>query len=585
MLAGYIATAGNTHNSQVLQNKNAVPAPDLLPLIAAVLRQQSGSSDALCYGVGEADTLAERQNKFLNILSQSVIQHCSVDSVVQLHGNSLSQVAASLQQEGLKTDWNPHESRQDQELAKPIEAMIVEGSISRLDQLGVLSQARETLVDNGFLFLFGEYVDDDSATKYSALANISSLHRQTERLGFAINEETDYSADALSCIRSLLNFVQASPDALAQELGLESSELNALVVELTLIAQEFESGRRCFRLFVMQKQENPAGEYAGAEYGDIKSFDPAEIKDLFEASFGVDFDPKLWHWKYNLGGGVCVVARAEPGGTIVSHYGGAPRKINYFGKPSWALQSCDVMVLPEMRRQYGRNSLFFKTAATFLEREEGNIADHLLGFGFPNQKAMNIALRLNLYEKTDDFIEVGFSLAAEPDPDYIFEAVDIEEADHCQLIDGLWHSMSGQFEEGIIGIRDSAYVRYRYFDHPFAASGQYRAFLVKNTETSQVEAFVVLKNHDEGLLLMDMICDQEQFLRMLDITNALVARESDSGSLKFWITRGWQKRLQLPDSSVKELGIEIPCNSWNPGPSAETLYGAWWLTAGDMDFI
>jgi hypothetical protein len=32
------------------------------------------------------------------------------------------------------------------------------------------------------------------------------------------------------------------------------------------------------------------------------------------------------------------------------------------------------------------------------------------------------------------------------------------------------------------------------------------------------------------------------------------------------------------------LGIEIPCNSWNPGPPAELLYGKWWLTAGDMDF-
>ena len=562
-----------------------MPAPDLLPLIAAALRLQSGSSDALCYGIGEADNLAERQKKFLNILSQTVIQQCSADSVVQLHGSSLEQVATGLRQEGLKADWNPDELRQDQEFAKPIDAMVVEGSISRLNQLGVLSQARATLSDNGFLFLFGEYVDDDSAIQYSALANISSLQRQTERLGFAISDETDYSTDALRCIRSLVTFVEASSDALAQELGLESTELNALVVELNLIAQEFESGRRCFRLFVMQRQENPAGEYAGAEYGDIKSFDPAEIKELFEASFGVDFDPKLWHWKYNLGGGVCVVARAEPGGAIVSHYGGAPRKISYFGKPSWALQSCDVMVLPEMRRQYGRNSLFFKTAATFLEREEGNIADHLLGFGFPNQKAMNIALRLNLYEKTDDFIEVAFSQAAEPDPGYVFESVDIEEPDHCQQIDSLWHSMSGQFDEGIIGIRDSAYIRYRYFDHPFAASGQYRAFLVKNIETSQMEAFVLLKNHDEGQLLMDMICERGQFQRMLDITNALVARESDRGPLKFWITRGWQQRLQLPDSSVKELGIEIPCNSWNPGPSAETLYGAWWLTAGDMDFI
>ena len=55
--------------------------------------------------------------------------------------------------------------------------------------------------------------------------------------------------------------------------------------------------------------------------------------------------------------------------------------------------------------------------------------------------------------------------------------------------------------------------------------------------------------------------------------------------LQMWITRNWADAIRVEGAIEREMGIEIPCNSWNPGPSSELLYGAWWLTAGDMDFI
>jgi hypothetical protein len=36
---------------------------------------------------------------------------------------------------------------------------------------------------------------------------------------------------------------------------------------------------------------------------------------------------------------------------------------------------------------------------------------------------------------------------------------------------------------------------------------------------------------------------------------------------------------------MRDLEIDIPCNSWTRGPQAQELAGAWWLTAGDMDFL
>ena len=84
---------------------------------------------------------------------------------------------------------------------------------------------------------------------------------------------------------------------------------------------------------------------------------------------------------------------------------------------------------------------------------------------------------------------------------------------------------------------------------------------------------------------MDLISPAVDIKPMLGEIVAFCCKQWQGRALKIWITRAWQEAVQLPDCVVNDLGIEIPCNSWNRGPDAETLYGAWWLTAGDMDFM
>ena len=246
-----------------------------------------------------------------------------------------------------------------------------------------------------------------------------------------------------------------------------------------------------------------------------------------------------------------------------------------------AIQVCDVMVLPEVRLQYGKNSLFFKTAATFLEREIGNTVGHLLGFGFPNKKAMNIALRLGLYEKTDDFSEFIFPIAdTKSSVEYKLLDIDSKNPAHQSAIDRLWGSMSPAFENGIIGVRNWEYVKYRYFDHPRGISGEFKRLFLSDAHGDICAAFF-LKEHDQYNLIMDIICpfkDITQYILKL----CLLLNEV---RLKIWITKGWSKTLEVAGIIENDLGIEIPSNYWNPGPSSEILYGAWWLTAGDMDFM
>ncbi len=561
----------------------------VVELLEAILSLEGEENPLLCYGIGShGQSLPAMQSALLAHLQQLILDSSSEGDSVLLIGPSLERLVkeGGLSKRDVEGVTNLDTTIASlKELRDDYQLVAVEGSIRYLDQLPMFTAVRKMLRNNGSVLLFGEYLDDDSAIARSELANLSSLKQLSERLGFQLQLEEQHSDAAAAGLRLFIESVEKSREELLQKKLLTAERLDALQAELNWMRKEFATGRRCFKIFRFNKLVNPPGEYAQAEYSDIHSFEPEEVKQLFEASFGVDFDPQLWHWKYQLGQGTCVVAREAPGRAIVSHYGGAPRKIDYFGKPQMAIQPCDVMVLPEVRRQYGKNSLFFKTAATFLEREIGNTVNQLLGFGFPNQKAMNIALRLGLYEKTDDFVEVTYPDTFASDSEYKIEDVDIDNAQHCRYIENLWQAMRVGFHEGIIGVRDASYLRYRYFDHPFAARGQFERIFIVPVEAAEPLAMAVLKEHDQHRLLMDVLCPHEHLLEVL----ALISHYSHFGSpnmpLKLWITRAWLNIVEAPGSTVNELGIEIPCNSWNPGPSSTVLYGAWWLTAGDMDFM
>ena len=503
---------------------------------------------------------------------------------VLLCGFSFAYLTKKFEKEGHRVKWIDQEvpaasSREvcnfsladravgNQYSGEKFDLIVVEGSYHYLQQMLMLSKTRELLFDRGKLIVFGEFLNDDSKNERSKLPNLSSIRQLAERLSYLVIDELDYTADAIFSIGLLKKIAKKSTLEITNE--------------TTVTEDELISNRRCYRVFRLQRDSNPSGEYAFAKYGDIDSFELEEISTLFEKSFDTAFNPDVWKWKYDLGAGKCVVAREAKSGEIVSHYGGAPRQIHYFGEPNTAIQVCDVMVLPEIRRQYGKNSLFFKTAATFLEREIGNTVNHLLGFGFPNQKAMNIALRLGLYEKTDEFLELVYPLNQQAATfSCHLSSIDISCSQHQQEIDYLWESMKQETTKGIIGDRHCNYIKYRYFDHPFAQTDLYRCIFL-NDETEKPVAAVFLKEHEHRLLVMDVICPLSIMKQVLTSLSQLVPETE----LKLWITRGWLDTVKSETAIENHLGIEIPCNSWNPGPHSVDLYGKWWLTAGDMDFM
>lgn len=545
---------------------------------AQLLALEYGQCTFLHYGlISEDQQLQDYQqqqqafaDKLLNLVQDSVPDN----AFVLLNGPSLQYLGQQLASAGhqVRSLNNKLESFNSD---NKFDLVLIEGTYHYLQQLPLLSKARELLYESGRVLIFGEYLDDDSKRERSSIPNLSSMRQLSERLGFSILEELNFTADAGNSLG------QISHIAANQSSNFESSEeFEDLVSEIKKIKLEIDSKRRCFKVFCLGKEKGQRDQHALAEYDIINSFDPLEVSELFEKSFNIQFNADIWKWKYELGDGKCVISRESKGGDIVSHYGGIPRHIQYFGEPNIAIQPSDVMVLSEVRRHYGKSSLFFKTAATFLEREIGNTVNHLLGFGFPNRKAMNIAIRLGLYEKTDDYVELVFPKAEGETDNLQLVPIDIRNQQHQSSIDSLWGSMKRGMTHGIVGDRHWRYIQYRYFDHPFSQMDLYRCVFLSNKEKEPLAA-IFLKEHEQRMLIMDVICSVDRMKEVIANLNLLFT----DLELKIWITKGWIESLRTETAIENNLGIEIPCNSWNPGPSSELLYGAWWLTAGDMDFV
>ena len=557
--------------------------------IAAVLR--SAAPHAYHYGFfgGGEEDLAGAQNSLQALLWNEVRRACAPQATltVGLCGPSAASLCAAFadRQEPSQITCTTLDLFARPADAKNLDAVIIEGSYCSADQLRLLSHARLSLRPNGTLIVLSELLDDDSAVQRSALPNLSSLRQLSARLGFTQASETRLSDSAR---RSIEEFSTLARERLrGEEQGLDAAqkgEIEELLHQLANAEHEYSSGRRAYVLFQAALEQSQTQEYVQAEYGDRSSFAAQEVAELFEKSFGHGFDEVLWHWKYELGAGRCVAAWDEAGGKLVAHYGGAPRKIAYFGTDALAIQPCDVMVMPEQRTRYGNGSLFFKVAATFLEREIGNTVDHLLGFGFPNKKTMRLAIRLGLYEKTDDFVELRLPMVSGEQQRFSFAPYDAQDPQQQEQLERLWGRMREDFATGIIGIRDQVYLDYRYTQHPHRDS-----YTIERLQDSQGEtvALVVSKLSGEARLLLDVICPRAQLSSVLaGCTEAFAAKSENEPprQLLFWVTQAWLSELMIPGATVHDLGIEIPCNSWNPGPAASKLYGKWWLTAGDMDF-
>ncbi|KKO12845.1 SAM-dependent methyltransferase [Pseudohongiella sp.] len=459
---------------------------------------------------------------------------------------------------------------QNYETDECFDVLVLQNSARYLSPLTVFAHARRLLKAGGQLLILEEFTGDDSVQAPEPLPVLSHVLHMAGRAGFELTQHHDVSSSVARWLEHCLPLFDQHLVALAQRTGLSTDQLLALRQSMADDLAKCQRGRYihallAFRMDACDVTLLPA------------ELMPAErFQVLFERSFDTGFDASLWHWKYGDGRGHSVVACKR--GEAVAHYGGISRDILYFGRPARALQICDVMVLPQHRSFYSKRSLFFITAATMLELHAGNTAEHLLGFGFPNIKAMHVAQRLGLYGKTDELLALSYPADGEPAAGAWTVAQAGPEVDSGGLTDALWQRMAPAFADDIIGIRDAAYLHYRYAQRPGL---DYHVLVL--THPSGSHAIAVTRDHGEHRLIMDVVASADDLPQVLI---ALSQHGHDTGRpMVLWLSAGQLHRVRTASLHVEPTGIHIPCNAWTQGPAAETLQGKWWLTAGDMDFM
>ena len=305
-----------------------------------------------------------------------------------------------------------------------------------------------------------------------------------------------------------------------------------------------------------------------------------QVFALFERAFGASMDPALWQWKYGAGRGDGVIA--ERGGRLVAHYGWVYRRILFFGAARPATEVCDVMVDPQERGVMTKAGAMFQTAAAFQElalclRRSG------LPFGFPSRRAQRLGEHLGLYAEVARILELRWAPIAPSAGagDARTRLLDPGSIADQQASEALWARMARDLADEIVVIRDWAYLRYRYVEHP---AHQYRLVLVMEDDSGRApSALLVLREHAHEVELVDLVAPLARIPPAVEQARRL-ASAAGSKPLSCWITDHNTERFPEADREIRDPNISVPTNTWAAGADPAALQRAWWLMAGDTDF-
>lgn len=322
--------------------------------------------------------------------------------------------------------------------------------------------------------------------------------------------------------------------------------------------------------------------------------DSANIRALFEKVFKHEMSLSHWDWKYKHGRGEGVVVRY--GDEVVAFYGAVKRRVMCRGELTNTLQCVDTMVDTSERGSLSKKGPYYLAATTFLKKFIGYNLPYLFGFGFPNARVMRLGEILGVQADIGSVVELEWPAQAS---NLVFgNEFKLSADSHRSLIDEMWLAMSTDLDDRIVIVRDMAYLLYRYNDNP---SHQYQFHLV--TEESGKPQGVLVSRHADGrLLILDLIAPLDNFQTLVAFAQNLAARDGLK-SVSTWITEpdasiftginsAKADGVDLPSSGVapqgvvaRDIGVRIPTSVCSAGPSPESLQDAWFLLAGDTDFL
>lgn len=565
-----------------------------LNVYAHLLQLKEGRVDYLHYGLfepGETGIAAAQQRSSQLLLSRLPAAPCRVLEVgvglgatlAQLveHGHAVTGITPDLEQIGLararlgaRADLLCIRLEDLPDALGPFDLVLFQESSQYIDLLALFEKTARLLQDGGELLILDEIAWQRIAPGPEGLHLAQDVLATAQRFGFDLLEQIDLSQQAAPTVDYLIDGLAAERERLIADLGVTSAQIDELIAANRRYRDKYASGRFGYCLLRFRKTAAPRWRLAARTAADT----PALLA-LFQRAFGHAMTPEQWAWKYGgeHGHGMVVWQDGQP----VAHYGGIGRRILYRGRPEWAVQIGDVMVEPEQRGILTKAGPFFLAAATFLERYIGFGRQYLLGFGFPNERAMRVAERLGLYAEVGSMAELVWP--ALPDRRELWtrlRPVNPDDSRDRLAVDGLWQAMAADLGDAIIGVRDWPWLKQRYLSHP---QHRYEVLLQTGRLDGRPRGLLVLRRHADSLELLDVIAPLSRLPGLVVAAQRMAGRWG-LPKLSGWITQDYAECFAASGPAVQALDIRVPANAWTAGPPMADIERRWWLMSGDTDF-
>lgn len=460
--------------------------------------------------------------------------------------------------------------------AESFDVILFQESAQYIDPLIIFNKAVDFLAMSGSLLIIDEFALKRVETSVEGLHLLDDMVAQAERFGFELIEQLDLTEMAAPTLDYLLRMTAIHRQRLIHDLHVSEAQLAKLDESNRAYQKKYASGEFGYGLLHFRKKAFPKWRLRLIERNQVP-----EMLALFEKTFHHAMSPATWEWKYGSESGREIGIWRDH--QLIAHYGGIGRDILLFGQPQTAVQIGDVMVDAGERGILIRKGPFYQVAATFLERYIGYGKPYLVGFGFPNERAMKLAERLGLYAEVGRMTEFVWQPLSKL-PKWTTRLCLVEGGDDgwaANAVNKCWQHMARDLQEAIVGVRNWHYLQSRYLGHP---AQRYQVVVVKNRFGKKVRGVLVMRHDADGSEIVDIIASLAEIPLLVTHARRLTGLVNGERRLTCRITENFAAYFAAAGGVQQSINIRIPANAWSDGPKPETLRNNWWLMSGDMDF-
>lgn len=314
---------------------------------------------------------------------------------------------------------------------------------------------------------------------------------------------------------------------------------------------------------------------------DVAPSDAPDVLQLFEEVFGHRTDSRWYAWKYLAGVGNAL-GLWDALGCLKAHCAGTPRTVSWCGKHVAGLQVGDVMVSTDIRGLLMRKGPFQQVSSRFYASRVGANQRYQLAWGFPNQRHMRLGVKLDLFWDAGMISQLRWAVGQEwLWPWYSVTALSGGEAGFDDQVDAAWASMAADLQNHVLGVRDAAYIRWRFLARP---DRQYKLFCLRRRFTGKVLAVIVMRIADGTAELLDIIGPRDA---MRSAIRAAIKQCAQAGvsSLSAWASPALVEVVQNTGAEVTQSGASLAIIKESNFSEADVMAARWWWMGGDTDFL